>query len=281
MQDEPALWPPAADLERLVTKSDGLFIYAATAVRYIGEGKGSPQKKLRTVLEQHQGVDALYRQVITDAQECENFSIVMGALMHLADTIRIEGLSQLLGLKTSDIRISLDRCHSVLFIPDDDTQPIRPYHASLQDFLTNKERSQSLFCVPSASHLRLMVGCVNDLTQACKTDSDPFLYSCSYWGHHASQILSDTSTAHAHSLLLHDVAEQIDLGWVKYWLIRLVSENLASTFQKGCQLLDVSGISISKLVPISNGFEVCGRCPSESESVQETRGYSVTSQGKV
>jgi hypothetical protein len=251
MQDEPALWPPAADLERLVTKSDGLFIYAATAVRYIGEGKGSPQKKLQAVLEQHQGVDALYRQVITEAQECENFGVVIGALMHLADTIRITCISELLGLSISDIRISLDRCHSILLIPDDDTHSIRPYHASLRDFLTNKERSQSLFCIPSDSHVKLMVGCVNDLTQACKMDGHPLMYSCSYWGHHTSMVLSHASTK-TQSLLLPGIAGQIDLQWVKHWLIRLISANVVSTFQKSCQLSDVSGIYMSRFVSTSN-----------------------------
>jgi hypothetical protein len=219
-------------------------------------------------------VDALYAQVIADALEYEDFSIVMGALMHLAGTIPIRGLSQLLGLSTIDIRISLDRCHSILVIPDNDSQCIRPYHASLWDFLTNKERSQSLFCPPSVSHLKLMVGCVNDLTQACKTDSHPFLYSCSYWGHHASQILSDTHTAQAHSILLLGIAEQIDLGWVKYWLIRLISEDLVFTFQQSCQLSNVSAIYMSRLVSISNEFEVHER--SQSGAIPETGGYSVT-----
>ncbi|KAF8629825.1 hypothetical protein AX14_011087, partial [Amanita brunnescens Koide BX004] len=75
-------WPPKPYIDELVKKSEGLFMYAATTVRYIG-GKGYPQTLLEDVLKVHDGLDPLYSQVIREAKEWKYFDIVMGALMHL------------------------------------------------------------------------------------------------------------------------------------------------------------------------------------------------------
>jgi len=61
--DGPLQWPPTLYLDKLVEKSEGLFAYAATAVRYIG-GDGLPQQRLENVLKSHKGLDSLYVQVI-------------------------------------------------------------------------------------------------------------------------------------------------------------------------------------------------------------------------
>jgi hypothetical protein len=46
----PAAWPSNSDLDKLVEKSEGLFIYAAaTAVRHI-KGKGPPDNRLKDVI---------------------------------------------------------------------------------------------------------------------------------------------------------------------------------------------------------------------------------------
>jgi hypothetical protein len=150
-KNEPREWPSKSDLEALVSLSEGLFIYASTAVQYIGDRNGSPKKKLETVLRVYRGLDPLYRQVIGDAQKSEHFDTVMGSLMHLREPLAIDDLSKLLGLDVSEVRLALAGCHSILVIPEDDGESVRPYHASLRDFLTNKERSQDLYYAPAKS----------------------------------------------------------------------------------------------------------------------------------
>ena len=231
MQDQPKLWPSEQDLESLVTKSDGLFIYAATAARYIGDGTGSPQKKLRRVLEVHHGVDELYAQVISDAQECEHFDTVMGSLMYLAEPLPINILSKLLGIDVDDIRVALDRCHSILAIPDNYRGSIRPYHASSQEFLTSEERSKNLYFIPSRYHCMLAVGCIQDITNAWSSNSDPLKYACDQWGYHTSFVVSGPGTKESLSSQLHGAAEQIDLMWVEYWLGRALLDTPRLQFE--------------------------------------------------
>src|SRR5690242_6336738 len=100
--------------------------------------------RLQKILDIHMGMDLLYSHVITEALEYESFNTVMGSLMYLQYPLAINNLSEFLGLEISDIRMALDGCHSILTIPEEDTEEIRPYHASLQDFLTNQKRSENL-----------------------------------------------------------------------------------------------------------------------------------------
>ncbi|KAF8644352.1 hypothetical protein AX14_009428, partial [Amanita brunnescens Koide BX004] len=63
-QERPSLFPFdwKQHINELVKKSEGLFVHAATAVRYI-EGEGSPRiLRLNDVLKVHDGLDPLYSQ---------------------------------------------------------------------------------------------------------------------------------------------------------------------------------------------------------------------------
>ncbi|KAF8646673.1 hypothetical protein AX14_009048, partial [Amanita brunnescens Koide BX004] len=145
----PSDFPLKPYIDELVNKSEGLFVYAATAVRYIG-GKGYPQTLLEDVLKVHDGLDPLYSQVIGEAKGWKYFDIVMGALIHLQYPLPINKFSQVLfdvnkPLKVHDILYALGGCHSILIIPEDDTKAIIPYHASLRDFLADQSRNYKGF----------------------------------------------------------------------------------------------------------------------------------------
>jgi hypothetical protein len=220
MQCEPRQWPNQDGLCALVTKSEGLFIYASTVVKYIGDHDGDepPQGKLRKALERHAGVDPLYTQVITDARPSSNFDKVMGSLMYLLFPLPVDQLAVLLGLSTPQIRMALDRCRSILVIPDMDTEPIQPYHASLRDFLIDHERARHLVYVPAHHHAILTVQCLKAVTNAYRRGLHPPRYASIAWFRHAAAFLSGTD--HSGELLSAVEVEmkEIDLKWVEYWM---------------------------------------------------------------
>jgi RecA/RadA recombinase len=74
---EQSLWPSESDVNKLVEQSEGLFVYAATAVGHIG-GRGSPENRLEDVLKLHKGLDNLYTQVIKEAREMGLFQYCHG-----------------------------------------------------------------------------------------------------------------------------------------------------------------------------------------------------------
>ncbi|KAF8625279.1 hypothetical protein AX14_011647, partial [Amanita brunnescens Koide BX004] len=187
-------WPLTPDIDKLVNKSEGLFVYAATAMRYI-RGKGYPQMLLEDVLKVHDGLDPLYSQVIKDAKGWKYFDIIMGALMHLRYPLIVQELSVVLlnfnnDLTSPVICSALGGCHSILMIPANFDTEIKFYHASLRDFLIDKDRSDTLFYAPTTSHAQLLVGCLGAITGAFNNGTLAPKYALVSWYYHASWLLS-------------------------------------------------------------------------------------------
>ena len=222
----PSQWPLQLDLERLVEKSEGLFVYAATAVRYIGDSEGYPSKRLEEVLELHKGLDPLYTQVIEEARKQDRFDIVMGSIMYLRFPLSVDDLSIVLFtlnkyLTASGILSALRRCHSILSIAEGST--INPYHASLRDFLTDQSRAATLFLAPAAYHGQLMLACHSAITRAFREGTDGPRYALVSWYYHACSFLV-TSSGHSEGLEemkdeVEALVKEIDLDWVKSWLL--------------------------------------------------------------
>ena len=59
-------WPSPEDMEKLVKKSEGLFIWADTVSKFVGSG--DPQEQLQSALKVPRGLDPLYRKVFEVAQ---------------------------------------------------------------------------------------------------------------------------------------------------------------------------------------------------------------------
>ena len=219
-------WPPNSDIDKLVDQSEGLFAYAALAVRYIG-GHGYPKTLLKNVLKVQVGLDALYSQVIKEASKWSNFDIVMGSLMHLRYSLPIESFSNIVfivngqPLEAGDISSALGGCHSILAIPDDDFETITPYHASLRDFLLDQSRSKGLIYTPAMSHAHLMLGCLRAITRAFNEGSQAPEYAVISWHHHACLLLSTPGTHEELGGLKDEAVEliqKIDVKWIKSWM---------------------------------------------------------------
>jgi hypothetical protein len=213
----PPEWPSESHLNELVEKSEGLFLYAATAVRYIG-GEGYPQERLADVLKLHTGLDPLYTQVIEEARKWKYFDIVMGTLMYLRYPLTINELSAV--LTVNSVRFSLRGCHSILVIPGDNTE-IKYYHASLRDFLTDESRSGTLVYPPATSHGQLMVACLKAITRAFNDGSKAPKYALISWYYHACLFMVAPRASGLEGL--QDEAEglvkKIDSKWVKFWMV--------------------------------------------------------------
>jgi RecA/RadA recombinase len=218
-------WPSKLDLEKLVEQSEGLFIYAATAVRHIG-GKGAPEKRLEDVLKLHKGLDNLYIQVVEEASEWDYFSIVMGSLLYLRRPLSVHDLFTILHplyrhLTMPVIRSALDGCHSILAITNDDNTAIESYHASLRDFLTDHSRSQTLFRPPATSHGRLAFACLSAITRAFNDGQPAPKYALISWYHHSCLFLSAGEGGEELEELRDEARElvkKIDLKWVRVWM---------------------------------------------------------------
>jgi hypothetical protein len=226
MRDVPIPWPSETHLETLVHQSEGLFIYVSTLLKFVDDGQGLPQEKLKRVLKMRMGVDSLYTQVISEACHYPHFYWVMGSLMYLERPLSINQLAQLLQLQAAHIQQAMQGCHSILTVPDNNDHSIRPYHASLRDFLTDRQRAQHHFLSPVEYHALISVQCLELITIGFKNNitrgGEPMSYACEAWHHHCCILLSneDCTFDKFNFCLCHlqDVMKDIDLQWLKYWI---------------------------------------------------------------
>lgn len=193
-------WPGDQKINTLVNRANGLFIYAATAWRFIeGDGHWPPQDRLNAFLSNDGArlyyqqkynisfppptseLDMLYTQILQRLFEkiqqnrdgvAETFRQVVGSLVVLSEPLSASSLAELLDIPLNLVNLRLGHLHSVLNIPRDQKAPIRLLHPSFRDFLLDKERclDQTLWVKETQRHELLTQHCINLMSTRLKRD---------------------------------------------------------------------------------------------------------------
>ncbi|KAF7169363.1 hypothetical protein CNMCM5623_002126 [Aspergillus felis] len=144
----PSDWPGEEEVESLVKVAVPLFIFAATACRFIKEGM-HPKQRLQKLLDFQATTSAsqmgkmylpVLDQLIKNEEDdptgiLKEFQDIVGVIILLATPLSVKSLSRLLQLPAEDIGEVLDPLHSVLSIPDNREAPVRILHLSFRDYL--------------------------------------------------------------------------------------------------------------------------------------------------
>jgi hypothetical protein len=172
-------WPSPTAVSILVELSGLLFIYAATAVRFVTHRKYSPRERLDRLLglpsntsnSAYSQLDRLYRQVLNDAvhdpdgddadeaELCQRLQAVI-AMMVLAQTpLNIEALSMLCGVGLDNCRVVVGHLASLLA---DSAGVLQVFHPSFPDFAIDAARcTDSRLCVlPAVDHGLIALRCL-------------------------------------------------------------------------------------------------------------------------
>ncbi|KAB5591834.1 Vegetative incompatibility protein HET-E-1 [Ceratobasidium theobromae] len=154
---------PKAQVQKLAKLSGSLFIYAATAVRYIREGGGfaTSSGRLSTILEansksskKHAEIDELYATILSAVLEDEKLEdeekdlirLVLWTTICACEPVSVEVLSALGGISDSNLALAaLQPLRSVLYVSEDGNI-VTTLHASFPDFMFDQARSSAFFC---------------------------------------------------------------------------------------------------------------------------------------
>ncbi|RGP70149.1 vegetative incompatibility het-e-1 [Fusarium sporotrichioides] len=170
----PQNWPGSERIQELTKKSLPLFIFAATACRFISDRQlGSPEKQLCRFLEyQTEGtttqLESTYRPVLTQlfSSKCSKaserriileFRCVVGTIINLFDPLSTSALSRLLDVDQDIIDSKLDLLHSVLDVPSSPEPPVRMLHLSFRDYLVSLETREHQFWIDEKKSARNLV----------------------------------------------------------------------------------------------------------------------------
>lgn len=225
LRDERSLssnWPGNGAIEKLVRMAVPLFIFAATACRFIKEGT-HPKRRLQKLFEfqattSASQMDKMYLPVLnqlTSKDEVDSsellaeFHDIVGVIILLATPLSVNSLGQLLDISVNDISELLDPLHSVLNMPSQiDEAPVRILHLSFRDYLlvtdtpfhvdkreTHKKIASYCLRVMDTSLKHNLCGLASYGTQRMDIDSQvinqhisaALEYSCHYWVYHLKQ----------------------------------------------------------------------------------------------
>jgi hypothetical protein len=187
----PRNWLTGEDLVCLARKSDNMWIYASTLVKFIDDEYSDPQHKLKIALNARNGLDSLCEQVLDDAQKYRHFDLVLGAVIFIRGPPEICVFPSLLRLTSvHDVRLALRGCLSILLVPDDDDDYVRPHHASLLGFLTDPNRGRDHFIDPVKCNGAILNGCIQLITANLEGHAKSLHYACKNWCYHLHMMLA-------------------------------------------------------------------------------------------
>lgn len=174
----PSNWFTEQDILDLTEKADRLFIYAATACRFVGDPKWVPEDRLQMLLQKTKNtsvspereLDQMYTTILQhsvvgecNGQEkdilCGRFIKIVGSIVTMFDTLSASSLGHLLSVPDRMIDVTLAALHSVLDIPEGREGIIRLLHPSFRDFLLDERRCMDrLFWVHDQTRHRDLAG---------------------------------------------------------------------------------------------------------------------------
>jgi hypothetical protein len=184
-------WPGEEAIRCMVQIANGLFIWAATACRFVREGQQFAAKRLETILkgsgsvitapEEH--LNDIYITVLehsipsgyTDEEKKEAYVTlgqVLGSIAILSSPLSVSSLSRLLSLPIEVINQTLNELYSVLDVPKDKTRPLRLHHPSFRDFLLNKDRCKdpNFWVDEKQAHQTVSDRCIEVMSTSLKQD---------------------------------------------------------------------------------------------------------------
>ncbi|KAG8964688.1 hypothetical protein FRC03_001455 [Tulasnella sp. 419] len=153
-------WPTQAEVEALVERAGGLFIYASASVMYIGDtDHREPRERLKVLLDDspisgespYEEIDKLYRHILASSlpktrtgalDVAKKLQPIIGTIVTLLDPLPVHAMEKLMSVEETYIQPKLRPLHSILLVPDDPEDLIRIFHKSFPDFMTNPQRCQ-------------------------------------------------------------------------------------------------------------------------------------------
>lgn len=175
-------WPSMDDIRRLVDQSSGLFVYAATIIRYIGQDSctSGPEERLQSVLKLGRervgsdgnplsALDRFYTLTMEQVPKEVLANTLSLLCIHLNHASKISHYCSMLNISLMAFHAATKNLHSVLDITKSQSGvPVdfSFYHKSFADFLSTTARSGLKYCVN-----------VQDNLQKCFDASINFLYN--------------------------------------------------------------------------------------------------------
>jgi len=157
-------WPSSPDFDHIRRKSHGLFLYAATAMRYVEFSRGRPDKRLDDILRlsatppgdpnPFSELHLIYREIlsnvnITDIKKVQEVIVLVRLDMY--PSLSLSEVEFILDYRPGDLQIIMRDMHALMHIPPYSDKTLKNFHGSFLEFLFDRESAGEFFVdLPSA-----------------------------------------------------------------------------------------------------------------------------------
>jgi hypothetical protein len=183
-------WPGEQVIKRLVQKACGLFIWAATACRFVSEGRQFTERRLSLILQSGVSLTApdrhlneIYITILNNSvghgyddyereELLEKLRNVLGSIVVLFSPLSAGSLCRLVYLTEQSVDQALEDLHAILDIPKNKARPLRLHHPSFRDFLLDKGRcgGSNFWVNEKRAHQTLAESCIRLMSTFLKQD---------------------------------------------------------------------------------------------------------------
>ena len=248
-------WPSSADIEILSQRAAGSFVYASVVVEFVESRNDLPKARLSLITslphtaidEGKPSTDAVYTRILEqafcnvraeDEEFYHRFRSVVGAILLAFTPLPMKTLLSL--PKVSDISTTLCLLHPLLLVPKTEADPIRVFHKSFTEFITDPGRctDERFLINPSFHHQEILLSClglmkeklrknicdlddhvslsdVTDLPARRKTHiGDPLEYASQFWSRHLLEIPSNSHNIEE----VHKAIDEFFTTRLLYWI---------------------------------------------------------------
>ena len=276
-------WPTNEQLDRLCERAAGLFVYAAATFKFIDNNRKDPRKQLDLLLQSRKigaregkTLDSLYTSILRegfgddDPEDDAKTRSVLGAVVLAANPLSPSAIAMLLGFDTEDAPLLLSSANSLLILHEDANHPVRPFHKSFPDFITDPTRCTNprFHISPPDHHTQLLIYCfslmnrtleknmcklpeavansdVSDLKERTEKCIDSALqYACMSW--HTHLVDADMIPAHVPTIIptLRQFLETRFLFWLEVLSVLDAVRNAVEALEIIVDWLEVRRVSM-------------------------------------
>jgi len=185
-------WPSDEHIDLLCSRAAGLFVYAVATVKFLDSNTHLPKHRLGTIIKLPEctapegktrfnpktTLDSLYTSILQAAfseEDSEVYSKVrstIGAVILVVNPLPPSAIAELVGLDPEEVVLFLTLVQSLFALDEDFDQPVKTFHKSFPDFITDPSRcSDTRFYIsPGDVHLELAMNCLRMMNDGLEQD---------------------------------------------------------------------------------------------------------------
>ena len=177
-------WPSDKHIDLLCQRAAGLFVYAAATIRFLDHKIYPPQQQLDAIvtlpectvyeggarLKANTTLDSLYTSILQvaldfgaeDPKGDSRVRSTIGAVVLVVNPLPPSAISELIGLESGQVMMILTLVQSLLILSEDPACPVKPFHKSFPDFITDPSRclDKRFYIFPGNLHYELTMNCL-------------------------------------------------------------------------------------------------------------------------